>query len=613
MALPPITTDVLVVFGLVALAILLFVTDFLRPDVTGLTIIVAAVLLEPWTGVGTEEAFSGFANTATITVAAMYMLSEGIHRTGVVRRLGKFVSEVAHGSTTRLTQTILLLTGGLAGVINNTPVVAVFIPMVTDLSEEYRISPSKLLLPLSYTAMLGGTLTLIGSSTILLASTLSARLLDHPFSMFEFTHLGLLGLIVGIVYLTTVGQRLLPARVTPSIDLIQLFDIRAYVSRLHVREQSPLVGLTLAKAAQELPINSDRQVLEVVREGDRHAAPGPDFVVEARDVLILRADREAVEAVAPDLGLWPLPWMSVADRDRTIPAGIGTLVEVRVPEGSDLVGQPIGSIGIRERYRATLLAIKRESTIIHEDFEDQVLDVGDTLVLRTASGNVDVLRDTANLVVTAVAGASRNAASTATTLREHRAPVAVAIVATVVVLAASGLVSIAIAALAGVVVMIVSGVLEPDEAYDAISWNVIFLLAGMIPLGIALERSGGSAWIAQFILEMAGMIPPVAVLFGFYVFSAILTNVLLPNATVVLLIPIAIDVARQLGVNAFAFVLAVTFAASTSFLSPMGYQTNLMVFGPGGYEVSDFLRVGAPLQLILAVVTSLGILVFWGL
>ena len=613
MALPPATLEVLVVFGVVGVAIVLFVTEYLRPDVTALAVIVALVLLEPWTGIGAEDAFAGFANTATVTVAAMYMLSEGVHRTGVVRRLGAFVSRIAHGNPTRLVHTTLVLTGGLAGFINNTPVVAVFIPMVTDLADEYRISPSKLLLPLSYVAMLGGTLTLIGSSTILLSSTISARLIDHPFSMFEFTHLGLLGLVVGIVYLSTVGQRLIPARVIPTIDLIEVFDLRTDISRLYLREQSPLVGQSIARAADALPVGSDHLILEVVRNGERHAAPGPDFVLEPRDVVILKADPEAVRAVAPELYLWPLPWMSVADRNRTVPAGIGTLAELRVPDGSDLIGKAVGTVGFRERYRATILAVKQDATVVHDHFADHVLQSGDTIVVRTASGNVEVLRDTGNLVVTAVAGSMTGDGSVSERIRAERAPVAVGIVATVIVVAALGLVSIAIAALAGVIAMIVSGILTSEEAYEAVSWNVIFLLAGMIPLGMALENSGGAAWVAALVSDVAGPLPPFVVLLMFYVLAALLTNIVLPNATVVLLLPIAVNVALQIGANPFSFVLAVTFAASTSFLSPLGYQTNLMVFGPGGYEFSDYFRVGGPLQAILAIVTSVGILVFWGL
>lgn len=235
-------------------------------------------------------------------------------------------------------------------------------------------------------------------------------------------------------------------------------------------------------------------------------------------------------------------------------------------------------------------------------------------MIRTASGNVDVVRDTGNVVVTAVAGSGtvQGASTDDTSYRVGQAPVAVAVVVAVVGAAAAGLVSIAISALAGVVAMVVTGVLEPEEAYDAVSWDVIFLLAGMIPLGIALENAGGAAFVAAVVVSVAGAVPPLAVVGLFYLVTALVTNVVSNNATVVLLVPVAVDVATQLGANAFAFVLAVTFAASTSFLSPVGYQTNLMVYEPGGYEFTDFLRVGGPLQLVMAVVTTLGIAVFWG-
>jgi di/tricarboxylate transporter len=235
-------------------------------------------------------------------------------------------------------------------------------------------------------------------------------------------------------------------------------------------------------------------------------------------------------------------------------------------------------------------------------------------LIRTASGNVDVVRDTGNVVVTAVAGSGtvQGASTDDTSYRVGQAPVVVAVVVAVVGAAAAGLVSIAISALAGVVAMVVTGVLEPEEAYDAVSWDVIFLLAGMIPLGIALENAGGAAFVAAVVVSVAGAVPPLAVVGLFYLVTALVTNVVSNNATVVLLVPVAVDVATQLGANAFAFVLAVTFAASTSFLSPVGYQTNLMVYEPGGYEFTDFLRVGGPLQLVMAVVTTLGIAVFWG-
>jgi di/tricarboxylate transporter len=614
MTLPPVTTDILVVFGLVLAAVVLFATEAVPADVTAISLVVAVVLLEPWTGVGTDSAFVGFANTATVSVAAMYMLSEGVYRTGLVRRLGAAVSRVAGGSDRRLLGTMLALSGGTAGVVNNTPVVAVFIPMVTELADEYRISPSKLLIPLSYAAMLGGMLTVVGTSTSLLASSLSRRLLDHPFSMFEFTHLGALGLVVGIAYLLTVGQRLTPSRVDPSVDLVGAFDLHRYLTRLYVRDTSPLVGRPLATAFEDLPIESDVDVVEVVRDDVRYAAPGPGFVLAARDVLSVRVDERELRTVASDLDLWLLPWVRLHEVGLRVPTGIGTLVEGRVPAGSTLVGQQLGTSGFRERYEATVLAVRRGETIIRDHLEDVVFEADDLLLIRTASGNVDVVRDTGNVVVTAVAGSGtvQGASTDDTSYRVGQAPVAVAVVVAVVGAAAAGLVSIAISALAGVVAMVVTGVLEPEEAYDAVSWDVIFLLAGMIPLGIALENAGGAAFVAAVVVSVAGAVPPLAVVGLFYLVTALVTNVVSNNATVVLLVPVAVDVATQLGANAFAFVLAVTFAASTSFLSPVGYQTNLMVYEPGGYEFTDFLRVGGPLQLVMAVVTTLGIAVFWG-
>ena len=614
MALPAVTVDLLVVFALILAAVVLFATEFVSPDVTAITVVVAVVVLEPWTGVGVDTAFVGFANTATITVAAMYMLSEGVHRTGIINKLSVRISRVARGSESRLLTAMLVLTSGMAGIVNNTPVVAVFIPMATELADEHRISPSKLLLPLSFAAMLGGTLTLVGTSTNLLASTFSARLIGRPFSMFEFTHLGFLGLVVGIVYLVTVGQRLIPARVEPSIDLIGAFGVRRHMTRLYVREDSPLVDRTLDRALGELPLDSDVDVLEVVRDGDRYAVPGPDFAIEPGDVLTVRADRSTVRELASELDLWPLPWVRIADLDMRVPAGVGTLVELRIPANSELVGERIGDAGFRQRYAATILAIRRGETVIRDTFEDVVLEPDDVLLVRTAGDNIDVLRDLENLVVSTVVGEGLidRPKSSQGVDREDRTWVALLVVAGVVVVAAVGFVSIAISALAGVVAMVVTGVLEPEEAYDAVAWDVIFLLAGMIPLGIALENSGGSRFIAELVVMFARTIPLLAVVALFYLVTAVVTNVISNNATVVLLLPVAVDVALQLDANPFAFVLAVTFAASTSFLTPIGYQTNLMVYGPGGYEFSDYFRVGAPLQLILAVVTTVGIWAFWG-
>jgi di/tricarboxylate transporter len=373
MALPAVPIDATVVFLLILAAVVLFATEFFSPDITAISVIVALVVLQPRTGIDTETAFTGFANVATITVAAMYMLSEGVHRTGIVRRLGAVISQVAAGSEARLRWTTFSLSGGLAGVVNNTPIVAVFLPMVIDLADEYRTSPSKLLIPLSYAAMLGGTLTLVGSSTSLLASTFSDRLLDHPISMFEFTHLGLLGLLVGVVYLATVGQRLLPERVKPTIDLLGAFRLKGQITRLYVRDSSPLVGQSIRDGFEGTTGVSDLDVLEVVRYDGRHAVPGPGFEIESEDVLTIRGERDTIRTVAANFDLWYLPWVRVDEIGIDLAAGTGTLVEVTIPPTSALVGKRVDAVRFRQRFEATILEIQRGETTITRNFEDVVL------------------------------------------------------------------------------------------------------------------------------------------------------------------------------------------------------------------------------------------------
>ena len=253
-AAPP--TDALVVFALVAGAVALFVTEVVPADVTAISVVVALVILEPWTGVDGETALQGFASPATITILAMYVLSAGVQSTGAIRRLGTHIAAFTRGDATRLLGATVGITGPLAGFINNTPVVAMFIPMVTDLAEDARVSPSKLLIPLSYASMLGGTLTLVGTATNILASDIMDELIGETFSMFEFTPLGIITLVVGLAYLMTVGRWLLPERITPT-DLTAEFGLDGYLHRVYVQPQSPFVGLSVEEAMGDLNVDVD--------------------------------------------------------------------------------------------------------------------------------------------------------------------------------------------------------------------------------------------------------------------------------------------------------------------------------------------------------------------
>jgi di/tricarboxylate transporter len=635
------STGTLVVFGLIAVALVLFVTERIPSDVTAIGIVVALAALEPWTGVSARGAISGFANTATITIVAMYMLSAAISDTGLVERLGIHLARLTRGSETRALAATVMTTGPIAGFINNTPVVAVFIPMITDLAKETGMSPSKLLLPLSYAAILGGTLTLIGTSTNLLASEFAATLLPRgPIGMFEFTALGLVVLVVGIAYLMTVGRRLTPARIPADADLLTEFDLNEYLTRLRVPAESDAVGLTIDELAdrddrielgERTRANEDREdegnendegetaasdatVLQIRRNGETFLAADTDQTLAAGDILVVHGTSQSVDAFRSAHDLRRLGGRRVSDATLDDDATEGVLDKAIIPETSAFVGETVAETRLQAVYDTTVLAIRREGDLIRTELSDVRLAVGDLLLVQTTPESEAHFAESGDLITVDAETLDRLDDEGVETLAPlaPETPVTVGIMVGVVTAAALGILPIVIAALAGVFLMVVTGCLSPSDAYDAVSWNVVFLLAGVIPLGLAMERTGGASLIAEGLVAIGAVVPTVAVLLLFALVTGLLANVITPVATVVLMIPVAVDAAAQIGANGFAFLLAVTFAAATSFSTPVGYQTNLMVYGPGGYEFTDFLRVGGPLQLLLALVTTAGIALLWG-
>ena len=601
------TLDMLVVFGLIVLAVVLFVTEAIPSDTTAITVLVLLVVFSGFTQVSADEAISGFASPATVTILAMYILSAGVEQTGVVDQLEGVLARITDGDSDRLLAATVGITGPLAGFVNNTPVVALFIPMITDLADRTHVSPSKLLIPLSYAAMLGGTLTLIGTATNLVASSVAADLgvAGTPFSMFQFTPLGIVVLLVGSAYLLTVGQWLLPARIAPH-DLTAEFGLGGRLSRVYVPPGSPLVGKSIAAARTE-----DVKILQIVRGEETFVASRSDRDVQAGDVLTVRAEAEALKRFVYEAELRRLPQADVTEAELALGPGEGTLAEVIVPEGSDLLGGTVDAAKLGERYDATVLAARRGQTLFVEDVGDIVLETGDGLLIHATQVGIDHLAESGTLQVTeTVGGRGRDADTPA--IDSRQAALAVGIVLGVVAVAAADLLAISIAALGGVVAMVVTGIIRPAEAYDAVNWEVIFLLAGIIPLGLAMEQTEAAALLAGYLTEVAVFVPAIVTLGLFYLLTGLLANLITPVASVALVLPIAVSTASELGANALAFVLAVTFAASTAFMTPVGYQTNLMVYSPGGYRFTDFVRVGAPLQLLLTVVTTVGIAVWWG-
>ncbi|MGB9954284.1 SLC13 family permease [Haloarcula marismortui] len=630
----------LVVFALVAAALTLFVTEWLPPDMTAIAVLVALVVLEPYTGVPARTAIDGFASPAVVTIVAMYILSAGVESAGVVDWLAGRLAALTGGDERRLLTAIVGTTGVSAGFVNNTPVVAVFIPLVTGLSERYGISPSNLLLPLSFAAMLGGTLTLVGTATNLLASDLSAQLLGRPFSMFTLTPVGVVVLAVGVGYLLTVGRALVPERVHPAADFTEEFEMDRHLSQLRVREASPLVGLTVREALEgsvpndaveavdaggSLPTEAsveqvlavsgplDIDVLQIDRNGESFFATATDRPLEPGDVLTVRGNRQTVNQIAQTLDLRDLARESVTADLLAESGHPGVLAEAVIDRESRLRGRTLADVQLRSRFDVTVLAVRRGDEIIHENLAAVELSAGDLLLLQTPLDEVGHLQDEGYLTLTEGPPELFDALDGGPPSLDTAAAVPLATLLAVIALAALDLLPIYIAALGGVVATVATGTLSASRAYDAVSWNVVFLLAGLLPLGQAMQATGGAAFVGALLVDAAGVLPPLALLALVYLLTAVLASVITPPATVVLMIPIAVATAAEIGVSGFPFLVVVTFAVATAFLTPIGYQTNLMVYGPGGYRFTDFARVGGPLQLLLCAVTTLSVSVVWPL
>ncbi|MGB9956619.1 SLC13 family permease [Haloferax prahovense] len=603
-----VTVDMLVVFALILLSLVLFATEWLPIDVTAIVVMVLLMVLEPWTQITPQEGLSGFASPATITVLAMLILSTGVNRTGIVQLIGRKMANYAGNSQTKQLAATIGVTGPVSGFINNTPVVAILVPVVADLAHKGKTSPSKLLMPLSFASMLGGTLTVIGTSTNILASDIVAQLGRespglglHAFGMFEFTKLGVIVFVVGAVYLMTVGVRLLPKRVPAEDDLVEEYALQEYLADVVVPADSSLIGQTVQEALGNDDLDID--VLQLIRYGEQFLEPLARKEIHENDTLRLRTNRETLERIMRSEGL---TFVGGPRSESELHPGEEepVMVEVVVPSGSFLVGESLASSTFRQRYDANVLAFRTRGKVVRDRFEDIDIRVGDTLLVQAPPDSLTRLVQNEDFIVAHEFDD--------TDYRTEKTPFAVAIIAGVVALPAFNVLPIVVSALGGVVAMILTGVLKPNELYKSVEWNVIFLLAGVIPLGVALQQTGAAALLGDAVASTATFLPAIGVLWVFYLATGLLTSVISNNASVVLMIPVAASAAQSIGANAFAFVLAVTFAASTAFMTPVGYQTNLFVYGPGGYTFSDFLRVGAPLQLLLSVVTVAGIAFFWG-
>lgn len=590
------TIEILLVLILVAAAVVLFASEKLPVDLVAL-LLMAVLLLSGL--VSPEEGIAGFSNTATVTVAAMFVISAALFRTGAVEALGQISARVFRFNLWAGLVVMMLTVGVLSAFINNTPVVAIFMPIVLTAAATIQVSPSKILMPLSFASMFGGVCTLIGTSTNILVSSIAERAGYAPFRMFEFTKLGILFFVAGTAYMLLFGVRRIPDR-REAAGLTTQYGMGRYLTEIVLQEGAKSVGTTVAQCPLVTEVGVE--ILEIDRGDLRMVIPAAHTVLEAGDLLRVVGDVEKIKALAERQGI---ELRAEKFRDQDLATDDRLLVEAVVAPGSDLAGQTLKSARFRNTFGANVLAIRHRGVVRHENLGDTVLQAGDVLLTEVRRDHLPALQTSDAFVMVSEVALPK--------FRTAKVPIAVGIVAGVIVTAATGILPIVVSAIAGCVLLVLTGCITLEESYRAIDWKVIFLLAGALTLGAALEKSGAAALLAGWLVHGAGILGPVAVVSAFYLLTSVLTEAMSNNATAVLLAPVAIGAAQVMQVDPRPLLMAVAFAASASFMTPVGYQTNTMIYGVGQYRFKDFLRIGTPLNIMFWIMATVLIPVFWPL
>ncbi len=589
------TFEIALTLGIILMALILFATERLRVDVIALLVLLTVSLLGL---VDKNDIFMGFANPAVITIWAVYIVSGGLFKTGVADMLGSLILRLAGDNEARLIAVIMLVCGTMSAFMNNVGAVAVLMPAVIGISRQTRIPVSKLLIPLAFSSLLGGKMTLIGTPANILAQGILVARGVPSFGFFDITPMGALVLGTGILYMVTIGRRFLPLRETAA-DPLASSRLREYIGEAVVNSGSPLIGKNLYEA--ELGTAYDLTLLAAVRDSKPIIGIHRDFVIEEEDRLILEGSAQNLLTARESLNL-----TIQADHDmqlEDLDTSDMLIFEATLAPRSTIVGRTMDSVRFRDRFGITALAIWRQGAVITKQLRDIELQFGDALLLQGPPGKVKVMQEGNEFLVLEPVEIKRN--------RRDKALLAAGIMLVVILLSMLTELGIATAMVLGSVAMVLTGCLTMDEAYESIDWRTVFLVAGMLTLGIAMENTGTTQFLADILLGALSRFGPLGMLAGIYILSALITQPMSNAAAVVLIVPIAVDTAMGMGVNHLTFTMAVVIGAATSFLTPVGHKANVLVFGPGGYKFFDYTRVGALLTVFLFIVSMIFLPIFW--
>ncbi|MBN2134173.1 MAG: SLC13 family permease [Acidobacteria bacterium] len=585
----------LVVSIVIVLSSIFFILEIFTVDVVALLVILSLMGTKVLTS---SEALMGFANPAVITIASLFIISEGLLKTGAVTFVGRKIIDVSKGDITKMLFLMMAVVGIFSIFVNNTPIVVIFIPIALGIASENNISASKFLIPVSFASIFGGTCSLIGTSTNILVSNISENLGYGALTMFEFSKIGVIFLVVGILYMVTVGRKLLPDHPTVS-TYMGTQQQKDFVTEIQVRENSPLIGKVLNQS--DFLKKYKITIFEVIRGEEIIWPPLDNIVVQPHDILLFKGDINDIISLRESEGLKMLPMLEQGELEFT--RKDARLGELLITQGSEYVDRTINDLKLKARYDISVLALQRKGVHLRSKITDIRLKVGDILLVFGNENSIDNVADFENFAL--MTGIHK------TVINRKKAPWAIGITLAVATLLTIQILPIPFVTVLGAMAMVLSGCLSIKTAYKSLNLPVLILIAGMIALGGAMSKTGLDKMVAGELVDLVKPLGPVILLGVFYLFTTVATAFLTNNAVAILLTPIAITTAIQMNLDPKPFIIAVTFGASASFATPIGYNTNILVYGPGNYRFIDYVRVGLPLNILFVLIATLLIPYFW--